>query len=115
MVTLQECCEKCRTSSQMPNMLICCMFTASVIVAPRLLLKNTVNGFLSAEFWIVVLSKVFDTLCEHGTLPIAHVSSERAYQQHVEEQESILEMVQHSPTTSMRRLSTYFSVSRALV
>jgi glutaminase len=37
-----------------------------------------------------VFSKVFNTLCEHGVLPNAHVSSERACQQHVEEQENIL-------------------------
>jgi hypothetical protein len=34
-----------------------------------------------------VFSMVFNTLHERGTLPIAHISSERARQQHVEEQE----------------------------
>jgi len=52
-VTLLECCEKCRTSSQMPNMLIWCMFMASAMVVPLPLLKNSVNGFLCAEFQIV--------------------------------------------------------------
>ena len=37
----------------MLNML-CCRFTASVIVVPTLLLKNTVKGFLCAELQIVV-------------------------------------------------------------
>jgi hypothetical protein len=40
-----------------------------------------------------MFSKVFNTLCECGTLPSAHVSSERGCQQHVEEQENIREMV----------------------
>ena len=52
-VTLLECCEKCRTTSQMPNMLIWCMLMASAMVVPLLLLKNTVDGFLCAEFRIV--------------------------------------------------------------
>jgi hypothetical protein len=36
-----------------------------------------------------VFSEVFDTLCERGTLPSAHVSPEPAHQ-HVEELENIL-------------------------
>jgi hypothetical protein len=51
-VILQECCEKFSTSSQMPNMLLCCTFTASAMVVPLLLL-NIVDGFLRAEFRIV--------------------------------------------------------------
>ena len=31
----------------------CCTFTASAIIVPLLLLKNTIDGFLCAEFWIV--------------------------------------------------------------
>jgi len=58
-----------------------------------------------------LFSKVFNTLHEFGTLPTAHVASERARQQ-VQEQENILEMVQRSPTTSTRRLSTRLGVSR---
>ena len=38
-------------------------------------------------------SKVFNTLPEFGTLPSSHVSSEGARQQHVEEQENILQIV----------------------
>jgi len=37
--------------------------------------------------------KVFNTLLEWGTLPSAHVSSERARKQNMEEQENILGMV----------------------
>jgi len=51
-----------------------------------------------------VFYKVFNTLHECGTLPSAHVSSERARKQNMEEQENILDMVQRSPTTSTRRL-----------
>ena len=43
-----------------------------------------------------VFYKVFNTLRECGTLPSAHVSSERARKQNMEEQENILDMVQHS-------------------
>jgi hypothetical protein len=43
------------------------------------------------------------------TLYNAHFSYEQAYQQHVDEQENILEMVQCSPTISMQRL--YMSLS----
>jgi hypothetical protein len=46
-------------------------------------------------------SKVFNILHKCGTLPTAHVSSEQARQQHLEELESMLEMAQRSPTTSM--------------
>jgi hypothetical protein len=60
-----------------------------------------------------VFSKVFDTFC--GMLPSAHVSTEWARQQHVEEQENILEKVQCSPTTSTQRLSTRLGVSRTCV
>ena len=62
-----------------------------------------------------VFSKVFSILRECGTLPSARVSSERARQQNVEEQKSILEMVQCSPATSTRRLSTRLGVSRTRV
>jgi hypothetical protein len=60
-----------------------------------------------------VFSSVFSTSHERGTVPSAHVSPERACQ-HVEEQENILEMVERSPTTSTRRLSTRLGVSRTL-
>jgi hypothetical protein len=57
---------------------------------------------------------VFNTLL--CMLPSAHVSSEGAREQHVEEQENLLDMVQRSPTTtSTRRLSTCLGVSRTRV
>ena len=62
-----------------------------------------------------VFYKVFNTLRESGNLPSAHVSSERARRQNMEEQENILEMVQRSPTTSTRKLSTRIGVSRTRV
>jgi len=52
-VTVQQCCEKCCTFSQMPNKLICYKFTASAMTVSLLLLKNTVDGFLCAELRIV--------------------------------------------------------------
>jgi len=57
-----------------------------------------------------VFYKVFNTLRECGTLPSAHVSSERARKQNMEEQENILDMVQRSSTTSTRRLSARVGV-----
>ena len=62
-----------------------------------------------------VFYKVFNTLRESGTLPSAHVSSERARKQNTEEQENVLDMVQRSPTTSTRTLSTRIGVSRTRV
>jgi hypothetical protein len=54
-----------------------------------------------------VLSRVFNTLRKRVMLSSALVSSEWACQQHVEEQENLLEKVQRSTTTSTRRLSTH--------
>jgi len=62
-----------------------------------------------------VFYKVFNTLRECGTLPSAHVSSERTRKQNIEEQENILDMVQRSLTTSTRKLSARFGVSRKRV
>ena len=42
-----------------------------------------------------VFSKVFNTSCKCGTLPSAHVSSELACQQHLEEQENISVFHEH--------------------
>ena len=58
-----------------------------------------------------VFPKMFNTLRECGTFPIAHVSSEQACKQNIEEQENNFDMVQRSPTTSTRRLSTRLGVS----
>ena len=62
-----------------------------------------------------VFSKVSNTMRECDALPSALVSPERARQQHVQEQENILEMVQRSITTSMCRSSTPLRVSRTCV
>jgi hypothetical protein len=43
--------------------------------------------------------------------PSAHDSSEWACKQNMEEQENILDVVQRTPTTSKRRLSTCLGVS----
>jgi hypothetical protein len=50
---LWGCCAKCRTSSPMPNVLMCHMFTAAAVVMPLLMLKNIVDGFLCTEFQTV--------------------------------------------------------------
>jgi hypothetical protein len=62
-----------------------------------------------------VFYKLFNTLRECGTLPSAHVSSERPRQQHVKEEENILGMVQRSLNSSTRRLSTRLGASRTRV
>jgi hypothetical protein len=62
-----------------------------------------------------VFSMVFNTSRERVALPNAHVLSERARQQHVEEQENILEMISRSPTTNTRRPFTRFGVPRTRV
>ena len=62
-----------------------------------------------------VFYKVLNTLRECGTLPSVHVSSERAREQNMEEQENILDMVQRSPSTSTRRLSARIGASRTRV
>ena len=62
-----------------------------------------------------LFSKMFNTLRECDTLPRAHVSSESARQQRVQEEENILEMVKRSTVTSTRRFSTRLGVSRTCV
>jgi len=59
--------------------------------------------------------KLFNSLRECGTLPSAHVSSEWARKQNMEEQENILNMVQRSPAISTRRLSVRIGVPRTRV
>ena len=58
---------------------------------------------------------MFNKLRECSTLPSAHISSEQARKQNMEEQENILYMVQRSPTTSTRRLSARIGFSRTRV
>jgi len=62
-----------------------------------------------------VFYNVLNSLREFGTLTSAHVSSEWARKQNMEEQESILDMVQPSATTSTRRLSARIDVLRTRV
>ncbi|EFN81372.1 hypothetical protein EAI_15810, partial [Harpegnathos saltator] len=52
-----------------------------------------------------VFSNVFNSLRENGTLPSAHITSERRVERNVEEEENVLQIVQRSPTTSTRRVS----------
>jgi len=57
-----------------------------------------------------VFTNVLHTLCECGTLPSVHVSSEHRSIQTVEEQEEIVSMAQRSPTTSTRRIASRLHV-----
>jgi hypothetical protein len=76
----------------------------------------TVDGFLCAEFWIIECFPRCTIHCMNVVrFPVLDVSSEWTCQQHVEEQENVLEMVQHSPTTSTQSLSTCLGVSRTCV
>jgi hypothetical protein len=84
------------------------------MVVSRLLMKNAVNGFLYAEFGIVHCFPGCSIHCVNMVRFIV-LMFQRVYQQHVEEQESILEMVQRGPTTNTRRLPTYLGVSLTLV
>ena len=47
-----------------------------------------------------VFASVYNKLCENGALPNSHISSEHANEQNVDEVESILQSVEHSPPTS---------------
>ena len=62
-----------------------------------------------------LFSKVFNTLRGSDTLPSSHVLSEQARKQNMEVEENILVMVQRSPITNTRRLSTRLGVSRTRV
>jgi len=57
-----------------------------------------------------VFASVYNKLCETGALPSSHISSEPANKQNVDEVESILQLVERSPTTSTRRISTRIGV-----
>jgi hypothetical protein len=83
----------------------------SGIVIPLLLYKNTFKGFLCPRIQHhTVFYTVFNAFCEHSSLHTAHVSSERTHQQHVEEQENVLEMVQFSHTTAVCNISFLLTV-----
>jgi hypothetical protein len=95
---------------------VCCTFTVFTMAVPLMLVKNTVDGFLCAEFRIV---ECFSRCSIHYVnvvrCPNAHVSYERAHQNHVKKQINVLEMVQRSPTTGTRRFSTRLGTSRTCV
>jgi len=57
-----------------------------------------------------VFASVYNKLHETGALPSSHISSEHANEQNVDEVESFLQLVEHSPTTSTQRISTCFGV-----
>ena len=61
-----------------------------------------------------LFTNVFCALCECGTLPSVHVSSERRSIQTVG-QEEIVSMVQRSPTTSTRRIASSLRVPQSRV
>jgi len=48
----------------------------------------------------VLFASVYNKLCETGALPSSHIFSEHANEKNVDEVESILQLVEHSPTTS---------------
>jgi len=60
-----------------------------------------------------VFTNVFHALCECGTLPSVHVSSERRSIQKVEEQEETVGMAQRSPTTSTRWIASRLRVAQS--
>jgi hypothetical protein len=57
-----------------------------------------------------VFASVSNKLHETGALPSCHIFSERANEQTVAEVESVLQLVEHSPTTSTQRISTHIGV-----
>jgi hypothetical protein len=76
------------------------MSTVLAMEVPLLLLKNTVDVFLTAELWIKVFSKVLNTLRGTDKCPTSHALSAREHQQDWDDVKKILQLVEHSPTTS---------------
>ena len=62
-----------------------------------------------------VFASVYNKLCETGALPCSHISSECANEQNADEVESILQLAEHSPTTSTQRIPTHISVPHTRV
>jgi hypothetical protein len=87
------------------------VFTASAVVVPLLLLKNTVDGFLCAEFRIVGCSPGAWMRCSSQCPCFTWTSTSTA----CGGTGNILEMVQRSPITNTRRLSTRLCFSRTRV
>lgn len=59
--------------------------------------------------------RVFNKLCETGTLPSANVTSERAIRQDLEEIENVLALVEEDATTSSRRIGTQLGIPQKRV
>jgi len=62
-----------------------------------------------------VFASVYNKLHETGALPSSHISSERANEQNVDEVESILQSVEHSPTSNTQSVSTHIHVPHTRV
>jgi hypothetical protein len=62
-----------------------------------------------------VFASVYNKLRETGALPSSHISSGRVNEQNVDEVESILQSVEHRPTTGKRRISTHIVVPHTTV
>ncbi|CAH0561769.1 unnamed protein product [Brassicogethes aeneus] len=62
-----------------------------------------------------VFIRVFNKLCETGTLPSAKITSEKADRQTLEEVENILDLVEEDATTSTRRIATQLDISQKRV
>ena len=62
-----------------------------------------------------MFASVYNKLCDTGALPSSHISSERANEQNVDEAESILQLVEHSPPPSTRRISIRIGVPHTTV
>ena len=57
-----------------------------------------------------MFASVYNKLHETGALSSSHISSELGNEQIVDEIESILQSVERSPTTTIRRISTRIGV-----
>lgn len=62
-----------------------------------------------------VFIRIFNRLCESGTLPSANITSERATRQSLQEIESILDLVEDDATTSSRRIATQLVIPQKRV
>lgn len=62
-----------------------------------------------------VFIRVFNKLCETGTLPSAKITSERATRQGLEEVENILDLVEADPMISSRRIATQLGIPQTKI
>ena len=80
---------------------------------PLLLLKNTADGFLCAEFRIVECFRRCSIHCVNAVrFPLLMFHLNGQVNKTWRNRRHILDMVQRSPTTNTRRLSTRLRVSR---